>query len=158
MGPIEAYLVADHRRLEALLDRADGEPVDAAAFEVFRAGLLRHIGLEEKLLVPAARRVSGHAPAMAAALRRDHGAIASLLVPTPTRAIIAELRGLLAEHNPLEEGPDGLYPLCDSLLGDEAAALVERMRTVAPPPLAPHFDGPGALRTAAEARAAVRRT
>ena len=38
------------RRALALAGEADREPFDA-----FRAGLLRHIGLEEKILLPAAR-------------------------------------------------------------------------------------------------------
>ncbi len=46
------YLVADHRRLHALLDRAEAEPFDAEAYAAFRAGRLRHIGIEERIRAP----------------------------------------------------------------------------------------------------------
>lgn len=156
MGPIEIYLTEDHRRLEGLLDSAvQDERIDATLFDAFRAGLLRHIGLEEKVLLPAARRAQGGEPlAIARELRVQHGAIASLLVPTPTAGLIGELRGLLARHNTLEEGPAALYDTCERLLEREAEELVARMRAAAPPPLAKHYDGPGVHRTAAAALAA----
>jgi hypothetical protein len=83
--------------------------------------------------------------------------IASLLVPTPDAALVAELRAALAEHDALEEDPGGLYDQCDQLAGDDAAALIDRIRAAPEPPLAKHFDGPGTYRSAAAARAAVRR-
>ncbi len=97
-GPIERILVDDHRRLEALLARAvaRSDAFDHAAFEKFRAGLLRHIGIEEKILLRESRAArGGEALPSANELRVQHGAIASLLVPTPTPAIVAELRALL---------------------------------------------------------------
>jgi iron-sulfur cluster repair protein YtfE (RIC family) len=61
MGPISGLFADDHRRLEALLDRATAGsgPIDRELFEQFRAGLLRHIGMEEKVLFPAAQRATG---------------------------------------------------------------------------------------------------
>jgi hypothetical protein len=50
----------------------------------------------------------GSPSAMAAKLRLDHGALAALLVPTPTLAIIAALRAILGTHNVLEEGAGGV--------------------------------------------------
>lgn len=111
-GPIERELTADHRRLEQLLERAvaDAACFDHAAFEQFRAGLLRHIGIEEKILLPDARRRRGGEPLLVArALRIDHAALASLLVPTPDAALVSEIRSVLATHNGLEEGEGGLY-------------------------------------------------
>ena len=103
MGPIARYLADDHARLDALLTRG---ATDSAAYADFRRGLLRHIGMEEKILLPAAQRARGGEPLPAAArLRLDHGALAALLVPTPTPAIRAALRGILERHNALEEGP-----------------------------------------------------
>ena len=61
MTPLGAWLEADHRAIDALLDRAsagDG-PLDREAYELFRARLLRHIAREEKVLLPAARRARG---------------------------------------------------------------------------------------------------
>jgi hypothetical protein len=107
-GPLTNVLADDHTRLDGLLQRAMavGGAVDCAAYAEFRAGLLRHISLEEKILLPAAQRLQGgDPPPVAATLRLDHGALAALLVPTPTPAIIAAIRTILAAHNALEEGP-----------------------------------------------------
>ena len=99
--------------------------------------------MEEKVLLPFARERRGGEPlALAQALRRDHGQIAKLLVPTPDRVICCALRALLAAHNDLEEGDDGLYAICDALAGDEAAAVVLRLRAQPEVPVAKHYDGP----------------
>lgn len=140
---ISSHLAEDHRRLEALLDAATAGPgaVDLATYAEFRRGLLRHIAIEEKLLLPAAQRARGGSPlAVAARLRLDHGAIAALLVPTPTAAIVATLRDVLARHNPLEEGPEGMYAVCDALLAPEVASLVDAMRRYPEVPASPHSD------------------
>ncbi|MCU0681554.1 MAG: iron-sulfur cluster repair di-iron protein [Polyangiaceae bacterium] len=143
VGPIEAHLCADHERIDGLLARARaGEVVDIAAFEQFRAELLRHIAMEEKVLLPDARQRRGAPLPAASTLRRDHGAIAALLVPTPTLALCDEIGALLDRHNALEEGPEGLYATCDALAGDEAPEVVRKLREVPPVPLALHYDGP----------------
>jgi hypothetical protein len=147
-GPITRWLAADHRRLEGLLGRATARAgtIDADAYEAFRRGLLRHVAIEEKLLLPAAQRARGGEPlAVAVQLRLDHGAIASLLVPTPTGAVVRTLRALLERHNALEEGPDRLYAECDRLLGADASALVEKMAAYPEPSTNPHNDDPEVL-------------
>lgn len=153
-GPIFRFLSADHARLDALLTRAVAGPgaVDLAAFGAFREGLLRHIALEEKILLPAARAARGGEPVpQARRLRVDHGAIAALLVPTPTPAIASEIRKILGPHNGVEEGEGGLYEACDALLAAEAEAVVERMRAYPPVKVARYHDGPRVCRTAEEA-------
>jgi hypothetical protein len=145
MGPISTFMSADHRRLDDLLARATVSPehVDAAPFEEFRAGLLRHIGMEEKVLLPAVRRIRGGQPLEAAKLlRAEHGAIAALLVPTPTPRIVARLRAILEPHDALEEGPGGVYETCDRIVGAGADALIAELRSFPEVPLAPHNDGP----------------
>jgi hypothetical protein len=138
MGLIARYLVDDHARLDALLTRGATDP---AAYADFRRGLLRHIGMEEKVLLPAAQRARGGEPLPAAArLRLDHGALAALLVPTPTPAIRAALRGILERHNALEEGPDGVYAACERLAGDDAAALLASLRAFPQVSVNPHVD------------------
>jgi len=138
MGPIAKFLHDDHRRLEALLNRGD--------YEEFREGLLRHIAMEEKVLLPAAKRYNGGEPlSVAAQLRLDHSAIAALLVPTPTPAILQQLREILTLHNPLEEGERGLYAECERLAGAEIDALVEKLGAVPKVKVAKHFDGPRAF-------------
>ena len=70
-GPIANYLPEDHPRLEDLLTRGAADP---AAHAEFRRGLLRQIGMEERLLLPAAQRARGGEPLEAAArLRLDQG-------------------------------------------------------------------------------------
>jgi hypothetical protein len=160
LGPIRRFLADDHERLDALLRSAvapSGE-IDVVSYERFRAGLLRHIAIEEKILFPASRRASGGSPHPAVkGLHRDHGALALLLVPTPTADIVAEIRSLLAGHNEIEEGPGGIYDACDRLLGGELEAVLEQLRSYPPVKLAPHFDGSGVPRRADDALRAVSR-
>lgn len=157
---VTEWLIDDHRRLHALLEKArTSEPFDAAAFATFRAGLLRHIGIEEKILLPAARRARGGvALERAWDLRLDHAALTSLLVPTPDAALCGEIMSILGPHDEKEEGASGVYAECERLWSDEESrALTERVAAFPAIPLAAHFDGPGALRTAKTAIAAAQR-
>ena len=142
-GPINEFMQRDHRRLEELLDAADcGATIEFQPYHAFRAGLLRHIGMEEKILLPAAQRARGAEPLPEKRqLRLDHAALAALLVPTPTPSIVAKLREVLAAHNAIEEGPDGVYAVCEKLIGSDAAALLERLERAPPVSLAPYQDG-----------------
>ena len=153
-GPITSFLGEDHARLDDLLARAvaGAGGVDLAAYGAFREGLLRHIALEEKILLPAARAARGGEPLpQARRLRIDHGAIAALLVPTPTPEIAGEIRKILGPHNEVEEGGAGLYAECDELLAGEAGAILDRMRAYPPVKVARYQDGPRVCRTAEEA-------
>lgn len=144
IGPIEAFMTADHARLDALLRRADRDgAICGEAYEAFRAGLLRHIAMEEKILMPMARSKRGGEPLpIARVMRLEHGQIAKLLVPTPDAALVRELRLVLAAHNGLEEGPNGLYATCDSLAALEAPQVVVRLCAQPEVPVAKHYDGP----------------
>ena len=138
-GPISRLLAADHARLDALLTRASHDP---AAYAEFRRGLLRHIGMEEKILLPAAQRARSGEPLPAAArLRLDHGALAALLVPTPTSTILRALREILTGHNLLEEGPDGVYAACERLTADDGGELVAALAAAREPRVSPNTDG-----------------
>jgi hypothetical protein len=154
-GPIARFLAQDHARLDALLLAASATPgpMDLAAFGAFREGLLRHIAWEEKILGPAvAEAREGPPPSLTRRLRIEHGALAALLVPTPTPAIVAELRTILVPHDDAEEGPGGLYDRCDAVLSvPEKDALIERMRAYPPVKVARYRDGPRVCRTAQEA-------
>jgi GMP synthase-like glutamine amidotransferase len=160
-GPVHRFFARDHRRLDGLLRRAiasDG-PLDLAAFGAFRAGLLRHIGMEEKVLFTAVRGARGGEPlGIAALLRVDHGAIAALLVPTPTREIVAQLRSVLEPHNRREERLDGAYDASDQALSDDAAArLIAELEAFPEPPLKPYNDAPEVFRHIEERLALSRR-
>lgn len=144
-GAIEVFMTADHVRIDQLLRDAvrDDGAIDPEAYGRFRAELLRHIAIEEKVLLPFAReKRGGVALDLAKPLRVDHGKIAKLLVPTPTPAVLAELLSLLEAHNALEEGPDALYALCDQLAGPSPDALIAQILAYPPVPVAQHYDGP----------------
>lgn len=153
-GKIYRYLAEDHERLDDALRRATRDPksIDASAYAEFREGLLRHIGIEEKILLPAARAAQGgNALAVAARLHLDHGALAALLVPTPTPSIIAAIRTILDRHNPLEEGPAGAYAECERLMGPDADQVFMRVQNAPRVAVAPHVDSLIAMESARNA-------
>ena len=145
VGPIEQFMVEDHVRLDRLLQdslRPDGS-IERDTYAQFRHDLLRHISMEEKVLLRYAREKRGGEPLpVARQLRVDHGEIAKLLVPSPTPALVAALLELLGRHNALEEGPGALYAACDALALNEAPLVVAQLREVPSVPVAPHYDGP----------------
>jgi hypothetical protein len=113
------------------------------AYATFRAGLLKHIGMEEKVLFPAARKQRGGAPLPSAAkLRLDHGALTALLVPSPTAPIVAAIRAILEAHNPLEEDPGGIYDQCEQLAGAEADEILRQLQNYSEVKVLPHVDTP----------------
>jgi hypothetical protein len=144
-GPISRLLTADHERLAALLDRAfaTAGAIDREAYAAFRKDLLRHIGMEEKILLPAAQRARGGEPLPSAArLRLDHGALAALLVPSPTRAIGDAIRSILERHDALEEEPGGPYEACERLVAPEVDDLLAALAAAPDVPVHDHVDGP----------------
>ncbi len=161
-GPIRRMLSADHERLDGLLARAaSGEGrVDEAAYAEFRAGLLRHIAMEEKVLLADAKaRRGGEALPAAAQLRLDHAAIAAMLAAAPDAGLLADLRGLLALHNRIEEGEDGVYAQCERLAGPDVDALLARLHAVPaarPAPWSPRERIAREIRRALDAAYAAR--
>lgn len=144
MSALRELLERDHDRLDGLLREAaaGGSAVELPPYEEFRAGLLRHIGIEEKILLPAARHLRSERPLdVTRQLRADHAALAALLVPTPTPSILATLRAVLSAHNPLEEGIEGMYAACEALAGAGLPELVARAQAAPAVPAAAHFDG-----------------
>lgn len=157
---IVSYLVADHARLHTLLNRAMEKPeLDREAFADFRRGLLRHIAIEEKLLLPAVREARGGTPLdRAHELRIDHAALTSLLVPTPDLALCHEILWLLTKHDAKEEGAGGIYEECEHCLNDgDLVRLAEQAVAFPEVRVARHFDGPNVQRTAEGALASARR-
>jgi hypothetical protein len=144
-GPVYRFLADDHARLDLLLQRAFADPnqIDLHAYSQFRSGLLKHIAMEEKVLLPTAQQAQGGEPLpIAAKLRIQHGALAALLVPSPTCVIGAAIRAILKDHNPLEEGSGGVYEICERLAGSEAVTMLAKLQSYAEIKLAPHNDGP----------------
>lgn len=159
-GRLYRFLSDDHDRLADLLSKAAAKPeAGSAAYIQFRQGLLRHIAMEEKVLLPFARDKNGGQPlGLAARLRMDHSALAALLAPSPTRSIIATIQQILAAHNPVEEDPGGLYDTCEKLAGAELDALLDRLQAVPEVKVAEHSDSERALASMREtvARAGYR--
>lgn len=141
------YLATDHDRLERLLDASTaGDTIALEPYERFRRGILRHIGIEERILMPAILQAQGHSPSPEAdKLRLDHGAIVALLVPPPTAAIIRTLRHILGPHNKLEEGDRGIYRILDTLDGPDTAALLAKMKAAGEVPVMPFNTKPDVL-------------
>lgn len=134
-GKISQFLCADHQRLDDALRRTTADPsrIDHVAYAEFREGLLRHIGMEEKILFPAARsELSGKTSQATARLHLDHEALAALLVLTPTHSIIAAIRTILDRHNSLEEGAGGVYEKCEQALGPEADQVAASLQNTPP--------------------------
>ena len=115
----------------------------ASAYDQFRAGLLRHIAMEEKVLFADTRVRRGGAPLpIVARLHADHAALASLLVPTPTPDLLRSVRDILAEHNPLEEREHGLYEECEQLAAEDVGEVFARMLAIPPVRVSAHVDEP----------------
>jgi len=139
------YLARDHERLDDLLERSVTEQgkIDMKAYADFRQGLLKHIGIEEKIILPAiARLQNGKQAEVAARLRLDHGALVALMVPSPTTQIVATIRSILRVHNALEEKEGGLYQLIEQLAGSEADDLLKKVRNYPEVPVNPYNDRP----------------
>lgn len=137
-----------------MLHRADADPdrIDTDAYAQFRAGLLWHISVEEKILMPAAQRLRGGKPLpIAAKIRLDHGALVALMVPPPTASIISTLRSILTAHNKLEEDVEGLYEASEHAIGADVTGVLARMREAADVRVLPHNPGPKALEAARRA-------
>lgn len=144
-GPIHRYLSADHARLNGLLLAAlpPTGGIDPAPYREFKEGILRHIGMEERVLMPATHEArAGNPLPVERRLRIDHHAIALLTVPTPTREGLGTIADILAPHNVLEEEPEGFYVLCERLAGEGVDTLFARMLAFPHLPLAPHADTP----------------
>jgi hypothetical protein len=143
-----SFFVNDHRRLESLLNQAAStiEHIDPTIYSEFREGLLRHIGIEEKILLPAIKKLQNGLPYYAAdTLRVEHGALAALMVPPPNKKIVMALRAIINHHNGLEECANCLYRVCESLLGSEVDTLMNEVENYPPVPVAPHVDTPNVL-------------
>lgn len=154
---ISSYLEEDHRRIEEILQQAtvSRDHFEPRIYQEFRRALLRHIGMEEKILFPAIRiATGGESLPGVEQLHLDHGALAAMLVPTPTESILDAIRTILDRHNSIEEGPDGVYRLFEQLPSNNADAILARLRAAPPVAMNPHVDNVTAIESM---RAAVQR-
>jgi len=150
------YLSSDHDSLDRLLNLATAKPgiIDMESYAEFRQRLLRHISIEEKIVLPAiAKWQGGRKAVLADRLHLDHAAIVSLMVPPPTAAIILTLKSVFAVHNPLEEDDGGLYDVFETLAGPQALNILEQLRAAPAVSVLPHNDKPELLELAKQALA-----
>lgn len=155
-GSLYKYLSDDHVRLDSLLRSAAADPdaTDMQPYGEFRKGLLRHIAMEEKIVIPAiSGSTAGEYADLAARLRLDHGALVSLLVPPPSHTIVAMIRTILKAHNPLEEGDGGLYDVFERVAGSAMEGMLQRLQSAPEVPVLPHNEKPVALEAARRAAA-----
>ena len=143
MGSLHLFLAHQHSRIDALLaESLRDEVLNPLAYDEFRRLLLRHIAIEEKVLFREVRQRVGTLNALELQLRRDHAALGGLMVLPPSPSVIVRVRGLLAEHNPLEESAGGFYGSIASLVGEEADALLADAQAVPPAKVAAYFESP----------------
>jgi hypothetical protein len=137
-------MVAEHAELDELLAKAAGESgaIGQEAYQRFRERLLKHIRIEERILLPMADRKRGAALPIAARLRLDHGALAALLMLPPVARTFRAIRAVLDAHNPLEEADGGAYDQCESLAGSEIAALMAEIGATPRVPVSSYVDSP----------------
>lgn len=140
-------LSGDHDWLDSLLSRADGESgvVELESYVDLRKGLLKHVGMEELILLPSVRRLTGQPARLTGRIRLDYGALTALLVPTPTPAIVKAIKSILTVHNGLEERANGLYQECQAALGERTAAVLAEFKNARYIPPAAHADGPSVM-------------
>lgn len=142
MTPSE-YLTDDHRRLEALLDEAVREDgIDMEAYDRFRSGLLRHVSIEEHIVMPLVRERAENGFFALQQIHLEHGAIAALLVPAPDDELITVLRALLDKHNLLEETHNTLYDVLDHCARTDKPELVMHFEMHPDVPLSKHINNP----------------
>lgn len=92
------------------------------------------------MLLVVAKRALGHAHPVRERLSIDHSLLATLLIPTPTPAILAEMREILEVHNQLEEGEGAFYQSVEQLAPDRVVAIEAELRVFRQPTVAQHVD------------------
>lgn len=136
------FFSQDHRDCDArwadveeLLDTSDivsARPV----WEKYRAGMIRHLAMEEDVLFPAFERVSGMAGSGSVAVSKmEHQQLRGLLDQVGEcmdKGNVQEaldigdtLLILIQQHNDKEENE--LYPMAERMLAGEWAGLVEHL-------------------------------
>lgn len=144
-GHLYGLMASEHALLDELFAKAAGGQTGVPgieAYQQFRERLLRHIRIEERILLPMAERKRGAPLPLAAKLRLDHGAFAALLMLPPVDRAFRTIRALLDAHNPLEEAEGGVYQQCENLAGPEIAELLARIAATPGVPVSSWVDSP----------------
>lgn len=123
------FLTQTHEELRDLLDKSlSVEGVQLEPYEAFRTELLKHIGVEEHIVLPLVEERSPQRFFALKQIRLEHRAIGMLLALQPSGEIITVIRNLLKKHDFLEETPDTLYDILDDCCADDQPELLKRIR------------------------------
>lgn len=149
-GDLYLLLAGEHARLDELLTKAAGDKrsIDKEAYSRFRERLLRHIRIEERILLPMVQRKRGEPLPIAARLRLDHGALAALLMLPPTERAFRAIRAVLDTHNPLEEAQGGVYDQCERLAASETGEMLAQIAATPRVPASPWGESPKVVEAA----------
>ena len=144
MTTIQRTLAQDHRQCDAQFAAAEEAVADGAwgtarnAFVAFRAAVEHHFAMEEGVLFPEFEARSGSAQGPTQVMRTEHVHLRELLARMAAALDAGDTEGYLGasetllmfmqQHNLKEE--QMLYPMCDQVLGPEAAGLIARMQAV----------------------------
>ena len=152
--PLHQFFTKDHHRIDTLLNKAispQGE-INPEHYHLFRAGLLRHIKMEEKIFFPAAKKAN---PSVMQKLipryRLEHGALTALMVPPPILPLIKVIRYVLEKHDMAEEEPGGLYDVCEALTKGQTQEILMQLAGTEEVPVHPPNAAPIALASARRA-------
>jgi hypothetical protein len=159
---LSRYLREDLASLRGALGRTtaligaffDLLPFDLWAFEAFRVGMLRHVRLIERHVLPALAGARGAPLPVDGEVRIVHDALTTLLAGMPTLPLVGEIRGLLERHDRLDEE---LLAACDELPEAVSERLLGDLRAVPEPAIGIRYDVPGTDLTAEQALAMARR-
>lgn len=152
--PLHDFFESDHRQIDDLLQQAIAQPeaIEMEYYLQFRARLLRHIKMEEKILFPAAKRINPEViKEVIPQYRLEHGAITALMVPPPTEELIKVIRYVLEKHNLKEEEPGGLYDICEALTQGQSQELLDELLATKAVPVHPPNPAPIAMASARRA-------
>jgi len=138
--PIHNFFSKDHRRVDALLEKATKDPdnIDMTIYQEFRIALLTHIKMEENVLFPAAKKANnGDQLPDFQRYRLEHAAITTLLAVYPNAELIKVLKYVLDKHDEAEERPGGMYDVCEKLTQDQTSEIIKKLNETTPTPVHP---------------------
>lgn len=132
-NPIERFMDDDLKRLHLLVNawEAEGGRAELASYQRVRRSLIRRGMMEESVLLPyVTAKQQGRPLPIEGILRGERERVAAILANPTGPSLPRRIRMLLLQRQQLEDGGQGLHAMCDRLAGDEAAAVVERLRAV----------------------------
>lgn len=154
--PLHQFFENDHLQIDIFLNKAleQSNEIEMNYYHQFRARLLRHIKMEEKVLFPAAKKINPEViKEVLPQYRLEHGAITALMVPPPTLSLIKVIRYILEKHNKSEEEPGGLYDICEELTHGQTQGLLNELTATKEVPVQPSNQAPIAIEAAKRALA-----